>query len=95
MTKLWDRIGKKPAFMDFEEADERLKGIVLKTMQQWDEGRSMIDFNGFMSMVSRMLGASVSAHRLVCPYLLLSLLTVHHVSMRLDFNHNFNAFQLL
>ena len=69
MTKLWDRIGKKPAFMDFEEADEILKGIVLKTMQQWDEGRSMIDFNGFMSMVSRMLGASVSGHRLACPTL--------------------------
>ena len=52
MERVWARIGKKPLIMQQPDAEKRLQGIVQKTMQAFDDGKSMINFQGFLRMVT-------------------------------------------
>eukprot|EP00658_Telonema_sp_P-2_P066298 TRINITY_DN5534_c0_g2_i2.p1 TRINITY_DN5534_c0_g2~~TRINITY_DN5534_c0_g2_i2.p1 ORF type:complete len:869 (+),score=277.49 TRINITY_DN5534_c0_g2_i2:62-2608(+) len=52
LERLWLRVGRKPSFMQQPGQEGRLTGIVQKTMQPFDEGRSMIDFAGYLRMIS-------------------------------------------
>lgn len=52
LERLWLRVGKKPLVMQLGTEEARLTGIVQKTMQAHDEGKSMIDFDGFLRMVA-------------------------------------------
>jgi len=52
LERLWARVGKKPLIMQQPESEKRLQGIVQKTMQAFDDNKSMINFQGFLRMIS-------------------------------------------